>query len=155
MRNDVHGMHNILTLHIYKQFLMLLWPCDCSPAGIRAKKGKTTGRISSNKVVWGWKGWKGELSTSVSPSLSSGDAGGCDQWCRKLYPTGRISLEKVAQGWKGRKELSKSVAILHCWYQHHVSHRTRHFIYQLLHVWHALTYFLQPVTILRVKRVKV
>ena len=45
------GCINILTLHIYKLFLMSLWPCDCSPAGIRAEKGKTTGDIQTGSEM--------------------------------------------------------------------------------------------------------
>jgi hypothetical protein len=51
MRNDVHGMHNILTLHVHMLFPMSLWPCNCSPAGIRAKKAKTAGDIQTGSEM--------------------------------------------------------------------------------------------------------
>jgi hypothetical protein len=53
MRNRVYRMYNILTLHVYGTFLMLLWPCDCSPAGIRAKKGKKGENHRANKFGQG------------------------------------------------------------------------------------------------------
>ena len=55
MRNGVYRMYNILTLHVYKTFLMSLWPCDCSPSRDkgqkRVKKVKTAGGIQTGSEM--------------------------------------------------------------------------------------------------------